>query len=222
MDYMESKCSYGDLCVLQHPTPPSQPIPSGSSAPSQPIYSNPSSTYSNPQQIYNNPQQVFFSQPFPYHPTTPILYPTPAQLSSSSYPVRARDPASASDARQSAWRTPWRTSRSPCTKDTAPTGPPVCRSTAPGTWTRNDVRGTAQPGSGQARNPAAGLLVDNGQKKKKYRRGRGRNKNNVDFSLNDNKLILYHLNIRGINSKKSSLQKMLNKVNANIVRGREQ
>ena len=35
--------------------------------------------------------------------------------------------------------------------------------------------------------------------------------------MNDNKLILYHLNIRGIISKKSSLQKMLKRVNANIV-----
>ena len=85
MDYMENKCSYGDLCVLQHPTPPSQPpTPSLSSAPSQPIYSNPSTTYSNPQPTFNNPQQIFLANP---SLTTPP--PQSYTLLQPSYPAPA-------------------------------------------------------------------------------------------------------------------------------------
>jgi hypothetical protein len=57
--------------------------------------------------------------------------------------------------------------------------------------------------------------------KRKYRRGRARNKrknmNDVQFSNNDNKCILYHLNIRGLNSKKKSLEKILNTLSPKIV-----
>ena len=41
--------------------------------------------------------------------------------------------------------------------------------------------------------------------------------NDVQFSKNDNKCILYHLNIRGLNSKKKSLEKILNTLSPKIV-----
>ena len=62
-----------------------------------------------------------------------------------------------------------------------------------------------------------------GQQKhqRKYRRGRGRNKrrNNetCDFASNDNKCVLYHLNIRGYGSKKKSLENILKNLSPSIV-----
>ena len=61
-----------------------------------------------------------------------------------------------------------------------------------------------------------------GQKKsRKYRRGRGKNKlrNNaaVNHAMNDNKCILYHLNIRGLNSKRKSLEIILRNISPQII-----
>ena len=59
------------------------------------------------------------------------------------------------------------------------------------------------------------------ENKRKYRRGRARskriNRNDVNLRNIDNKCKLYHLNIRGFNSKKNSLEKILNTVSPKIV-----
>ena len=56
---------------------------------------------------------------------------------------------------------------------------------------------------------------------RKYRRGRARNKriinNDVQILKNDNKCSLYHLNVRGMNSKKNSLEKILKTLSPKIV-----
>ena len=49
---------------------------------------------------------------------------------------------------------------------------------------------------------------------KKHRRGRGKKKN-VNFI--NNKAILYHLNIRGFNSKQNSLGNILRKISPTII-----
>ena len=59
------------------------------------------------------------------------------------------------------------------------------------------------------------------KKPRKYRRGRGKNKrrNNADvnLSLNVNKCVLYHLNIRGLNSKRKSLDLILRNLSPSII-----
>ena len=56
---------------------------------------------------------------------------------------------------------------------------------------------------------------------RKYRRGRARNKriidNDVQILKDDNKCSLYHLNIRGMNSKKNSMEKILKTLSPQIV-----
>ena len=64
--------------------------------------------------------------------------------------------------------------------------------------------------------PAAGL-----KKHRKYRRGRGGAKRRINAACNfdkkDNKYILYHLNIRGLGSKRKSLENILKDVSPKIV-----
>ena len=59
------------------------------------------------------------------------------------------------------------------------------------------------------------------EKKRKYRRGRARSKriikNDVNLGNIDNKCKLYHLNIRGFNSKKNSLEKIFSTLTPKIV-----
>ena len=59
------------------------------------------------------------------------------------------------------------------------------------------------------------------EKKRKYRRGRARSKriikNDVNLGNIDNKCKLYHLNIRGFNSKKNSLEKIFSTLSPKIV-----
>ena len=89
MDYLENRCRYGDLCVLQHPTSLNSNVPSGSSSP---IYPTPTTIYSSPPPPFNQVQPQYSFLGSPSHPgTPPQTYPMPqtnqTQLRSPPQPV---------------------------------------------------------------------------------------------------------------------------------------